>query len=211
MRALLIATLVAGLSGCMLTPIPVKIDEERRVLQASASCCVSLGQITPLELVKREFAALDDKAPIFRFDERNAYVHLYRLPAYSRSYSIYIHALYEAQGSQARRLRPELRLYDASFVQTRRFAPKDARPRGHGLEHAVFVNASNAGERYLAVIGSSEEETVRRNISHVQATPVMGGNFYTGVDIQTHILSAPLGTYSLDIQGLEEEKEEKRS
>lgn len=97
-------------------------------------------------------------------------------------------------------------LYDASFQPTRYFDETTLRRRGTTLERTVFLNATDAGERYLAIFASDGGGAVDWAHSTVEQYLVPVGPalmwFYRGVDAKSSLRPAPTGTVVIEVEGL---------
>ena len=196
------------LGGCATLPTATQIvADARAALDAAPLCCAGLAQAQrlPLPLAPAQ-VAIDKRSPAFDFGGHKAFFVLYELPAYSQPYSIVLTSQAAGSAQDVAIFIPRIALYDAGFEVSRHFDEKTLRNRGNNLERTVFVNAGNAGERYLAIYGSDLSSSIERAYSMVTVTPVVAGpvmfNMYGGMDGKSVLRSSPVGTLALEVQGL---------
>lgn len=196
------------LAGCAQIPPGTKVVAAgKQALDAAPLCCASLAtaQRGALPLQPQQ-VEIDAKAQAFDFGGNKAFFVLYELPAYAKPYSILLTSLAGGQQGDVALLVPRVALYDADFKVTRFFDEKTLRNRGDNLERTVFVNPSNAQERYIAVYGSDLSASIERAYSMVTVTPVAAGpvmfNLYGGRDGKSVLRSSPVGKLQIEVQGL---------
>ena len=205
-----VATLAAALAlaGCAQKSGLTLVSEGRQALDAAPICCSSLAQATRLPLpVPEADIAIDGKtAQAFDFGGNKAFFKLFELPPFSTTYAIVVSSSASGPVSDVALFIPRVALYDADFKVTRFFDEKTLRNRGNDLERTVFVNPSNAGERYMAVYGSDLAASIERSYSLVTVTPVMAGpvmfSLYGGQDGKSTLRSSPAGQLKIEVQGL---------
>lgn len=221
-RWFVVAALVL-LPGCATAPPATDtVAAARAALAAATSCCTTLAEAprTPLPLEETSLLIGIDR-PVFDFDGRRAFFVLFELPRFTVPYSI----LVESQPSDAAAsvekgggllgfstsaaktlLTPGILMLDDAFSTLRRFDHNGLRPRGDGLERTIFINASNDGERYIAIYGIDREEVMTKTYGVVTSTPIIaggvGGVFISGQDQTARIHFAPTGALRVKVQGL---------
>lgn len=176
-------------------------------LAAAPICCKSLATAERLPLpLKPADVTIDAKVQAFDFGGDKAFFVLYELPVYSGPYSIVISSLGAGNQADIALFAPRAALYDDRFNVTRAFDDKTLRTRGNTLERTVFINPSNAGERYLAIYGSDLSSTAEHAYAQVTVTSLPAGPvvapIYSGRDGHVTIRTAPTGKLKIEVQGL---------
>jgi hypothetical protein len=212
MMRIAIAIAIAGaavfLGGCA-TQGKQLLEESTRALAAAPVCCTTLATAIrqPLPVLPQPAEALiDAKSQAFNFGGNKAFFVLYELPKYDQPYSIVLTSVGAGTLQDSALLIPRVATYDGEFKVQRFFDEKTLRNRGNNLERTVFINPSDAGERYLAIYGSDLSASIERAYSMVTVTPVYAGpvmfNMYNGVDGKSVLRSSPAGKLQLEVRGL---------
>lgn len=221
-RWVLIAACVL-LSGCATSPPATDtVAAARAALAAATLCCTTLAEAprTPLPMQETSLLIGIDR-PVFAFDGRRAFFVLFELPRFVVPYSILVESqpsdasatfekdggLFGASTSAAKTLlTPGIVMLDEAFGSLRRFGLHGLRPRGDGLERTIFVNASNDGERYIAIYGIDREEVMTKSYGVVTSTPIFAGGVtgfvISGQDRIARIHFAPTGELRVKVQGV---------
>jgi len=202
---------VAALLTACASPAPngrQVLAEGQAALDTAPLCCGrELAQAKrvalPLAPVQVE---IDAHAQAHDFGGNKAFFVMYELPPYTQPYSIKLTSRPKGFADDVAILVPRIAIFDAKFQPTRYFDEKTLRNRGNDLERTVFINPTDAGERYLAIHGSNLSASIERAYSMVTVTPIMAGpvmfNMYGGQDGKSVLRSAPTGTVQLEVQGL---------
>jgi hypothetical protein len=212
MMRIAIAIAIAGaavlLGGCA-TQGKQLLEESTRALAAAPVCCTTLATAIrqPLPVLPQPAEALiDARSQAFNFGGNKAFFVLYELPKYDQPYSIILTSVGAGTLQDSALLIPRVATYDGEFKVQRFFDEKTLRNRGNNLERTVFINPSDAAERYLAIYGSDLSASIERAYSMVTVTPVYAGpvmfNMYNGVDGKSVLRSSPAGKLQLEVRGL---------
>jgi hypothetical protein len=207
-RRIALGAALLALAACATKSGMVRVSEAKQALDAALICCTTLAEAAraPLPTTEADLDIGPATAQAFDFGGNKAFFKLFELPPYSRVYSIVISSASEGTVADLALFIPRVALYDADFKVTRFFDEKTLRNRGDTLERTVFVNPSNAAERYLAVFGSDLSASIERSYSAVTVTPVFAGpvafNIYGGVDGKSTLRSSPAGRLRIEVQGL---------
>lgn len=221
-RRLWVAALVL-LSGCATSPPATDtVAFARTALAAASPCCTTLAEAPrmPLPLAEALLLIGVDR-PVFDFDGRRAFFVLLELPRFAVPYSILVESVPSDAAAAVEKggglfgttrvaaktlLTPGIQMFDETFAATRRFDHNGLRARGDGLERTVFINDSNAGERYMAIYGIDRQEVLTKTYGVVTSTPIMaggvGGVLISGQDQTARIHFAPTGAVRVKAQGL---------
>jgi hypothetical protein len=211
------------LMGCATEPSAVDaVSAAQSALASAPLCCSFLADAprSPLPL-QSTLVSIGIDRPVFAFNGQRAFFVLYELPAFSAPYSILVESqpvdmpttyekgggLFGASSATAKTLMAvAIAMLDAGFSQQRVFDSGTMRPRGEGLEQTVFVNDSNATERYIAIYGVDRREVVSKTYSNITVTPVMAGGvvgtMIGGEDRTGRIHFSPTGVLRLTVSGL---------
>jgi hypothetical protein len=197
------------IAACASGPTGQNIAKEGKLALVAANlCCDSLRTAIKSPLPSEKIVlAFDAKLQAFDFGGNKAYFKLFDLPAYSHPYSIVISSHAQGWGNDLALFIPRVATYGADFEVTRYFDEKTLRSRSNNLERTIFINPSNAGERYIAVYSSDLSATIERSYSQVSASTISTGaggffNLYTGQDGKLSIQSSPVGQIEFEVVGL---------
>jgi len=206
MRIALVTVLAGALAGCATTGREF-LAESSKALNEAPLCCTGLAtaQRTPLPLQPTE-VVVDRTMQAFNFGGNKAFFVFYELPRFERPYSIVVSSIAAGTADDVALFVPRMATYGADFKPVRFFDEKTLRNRGNNLERTVFVNPTDAKERYLAIYGSDLSASVDRAYSMVTVTPVFVGpvmfNMYGGQDAKSTLRSSPAGKLKIEVQGL---------
>lgn len=214
--------LAAVVAGCASGPPAGEVaSAARAALMAAPLCCTSLAEAPRSPLPRQEtLVPIDAGRPVFEFDGKRAYFVIYELPAYETPYSILVESrpgdasstrgsdgAWGMTASKAKTLlMPGVLMLDAEFRPQRSYGTDMLRPRGDSLEQTVFVNLSNAVERYVALYGVNRDGIVVSSYSTVTSTPIVAGPYmFTmigGQDQKSQIHYSPVGNLRVSVSGL---------
>jgi hypothetical protein len=198
------------LHGCATVPTgQAVLAGGQASLSAAPLCCEARGLVAarhaPLPLMPAAIE-IDGQSQAHDFGGNKAFFALYELPSYSQPYAIKLTSQPKGTLEDVAILVPRVAMYDQDFKITRYFDDKTLRNRGNDLERTVFINPSDAQERYIAVHASNLSASIERAYSMVTVTPVVAGpvmfNMYGGQDGKSVLRSAPTGTLQIEVQGL---------
>jgi hypothetical protein len=197
-----------AIAGCA-TPGRDVVASGQADLAAAPMCCESLAQAPrqPLPVGKEPaIVTIDKKSPAWSFGGNKAFFVLYELPPFDKPYSLTVTSQATAAIGDLALLIPRVALYGEAFQPLRFFDEKTLRNRGNDLERTVFMNASNAGERYIAIFGSDLSASIERSYQMVTTTPVVAGpvifNMVSGHDGKSVLRSSPVGQLTIEVHGL---------
>jgi hypothetical protein len=209
MRTLWTLGAAALLAGCA-TAGKDLLAESNKALAAAPLCCKSLATAkrAPLPVAPQPAeVVIDQNAQAFDFGGNKAFFVLYELPKFGQPYSIVLTSVASGTLQDSALFIPRVATYDADFRVRRFFDEKTLRNRGNNLERTVFINPSDAGERYIAIYGSDMSASIERAYSMMTVTPVYAGpvvwNFYSGTDGKSVLRSSPGGKLQVEVRGLE--------
>lgn len=199
-----------GLTACAHIQADKVVEESHATLAAAPVCCGSLAQAQRqwLPLSGPSELLVDATAQVFDFGGNKAYFVLMELPPYQKPYSIEIRSKVESLPGGTTAFVPRVAMYDAAFELTRFFDVNSLRQRAQTLERTVFINPSNAGERYLAIYGSDPSASIDRRFQTVTVVPMVAGpvvfNMVAGgTDSVSRLHSSPTGRLNLVVTGLD--------
>lgn len=196
------------LAGCVNIPSESKVAGYRAALTAAPVCCASIreARVLPLPLEPQEFQ-INALSTVMELDDAKSYVVVYQLPSYTKPYSIRFASVAEGTQLFMSLFVPRFALYDQDFNLTRRFQESDLRNRGFNLERTIFINPSNAGERYVAIYSASLATPIKRSLPVILTGGTMVGaayvNFTTGHDSSVTLLPSPMGKMEIEVLGLQ--------
>jgi hypothetical protein len=213
-----IACLYLSLVAACASPVTAtdELASARSALAATRTCCSSLAEAPTAELPAPEASVPMDKTrPVLEFDGSKSYFVLYRLPKYAAPYSIRVESIAQEMAPTfagigtlnvtSTRERavfvPRVRLLDATFDATRIFDDQALRTRGDNLELTIFVNARNAGERYIVIYGASRSGSTESSYADVTSTPLYAGGVVGtvvfGQEAHSRLNYSPIGKINL--------------
>lgn len=197
---------VAVLAACATTGTQLATDGKQALDKASL-CCTTLADATALPLpAEKQQLRIDTTRQAFLFDGVKSFFVLYRLPEFKRTYSILVSSTPEGTMSDTAIFLPRITLYDGDFRQTRHFDERTLRSRGSTMERTVFINPSNAGERYIAIHASDMSAPIERTVSMQTVQPIAVGTgmfmMQNGMDVKTSLRPVPVGVIDIEVNGL---------
>lgn len=197
-----------GMVGCANTPIKSaqqQLTELRQHLQQSPSVQSSLSQIAAQPLpTKKKIFHINEKLPVYRFEQGAVYVLKLELPTYQAPYQIVLTGTGNiARDGNLLMFAPVVYLLDAQHQVVRHISSQDLVRRGTGsLERTVFINPKNAQERYLVIAGELGDVSYDRTVASINngstyVAGVGGVSWSTGTESTNKVFYAPIGTVSI--------------
>jgi hypothetical protein len=208
MRPLLFvaAFTIATLTACATTGTQVAADG-KQMLEKAALCCTTLSDATslPLPLEKQEMR-IDGSRQAFPFGGTKSFFVMYRLPEFKGTYSILVSSSPEGTVNDTAIFLPRVTTYDASFKPLRYFDESTLRSRGSTMERTIFINPSNAAERYITIHASDLSAPMQRTVSMQTFQQVYVGTGFVmvqnGADVKSTLRPVPIGTVGIEVNGL---------
>jgi len=203
---LALACVAALLTGCATQGRDIVADSSKS-LAAAPVCCKTLATARRVPLpAQHADVVIDANAQAFDFGGNKAFFMLYELPPFKDTYSLVLTSVAGGTMQDTALFIPRVATYDADFKVVRYFDEKSLRNRGNNLERTVFFNPQDRSERYVAIYGSDLSASIERAYSEVTVTPVFAGpvmfNVYGGRDGKSTLRSSPMGTLTIETQGL---------
>ncbi|KAF0814515.1 hypothetical protein IGB42_00569 [Andreprevotia sp. IGB-42] len=202
-----ISFILALLGGCAATTASQRVSAAETALTRSVALGdLRLSQQTALPL-KLERAVIDSTSPSYIFENgEKAFFKLYKLPQFVTAYSVTILAQREGSMADASLFMPVVLTLDEQFRTRRSFDEKSLRNRGSGLERTIFINPTNADERYLIIRGASLKGMVVQSLQSTQVQPIVtpyGMFFYSnGIEVKAEVRSSAVGFIEIEQKGL---------
>ena len=156
---------IATLTGCATTGAQVAADG-KQMLEKATLCCTTLKDAASLPLpVEKQELRIDGTHQAFLFSGAKSFFVLYRLPEFKGTYSILLSSNSKGTVNDTAIFLPRVTTYDASFKLIPYFDESTLRSRGSTMEWTIFINPSNAAERYIAIHVSDLSATMERTFS----------------------------------------------
>jgi hypothetical protein len=197
------------LAGCAQISVTDRIDKASAALAATSECCQKAQELRkePLPVLKPVSFTMDATRPVFRIGPDKSYVLAFELPRYDKPYSITVSSLTQGLITDSWLFVPRVTLLDERSLVTRTFPEDSLRTRGRAVERTVFINPSNAAERYLVVHAAALNSLFVRDVQSVTTQSVVVGpgmiaNWTSGADVRATTRSAPIGEIEVSVEGL---------
>jgi hypothetical protein len=197
------------LTACVTTTGQQIADVGASDLAAAVVCCKHLSEATrrPFTVTPEPISVVVDRqSQAFEFGGTKAFFVMFELPPYTAPWSFTVTSLSQGTLADSAIFVPRVMLFDAAFQPTRVFDEKTLRSRGQSVERTVFINPANAGDRYVALVGSALTSAIQQRYSYVTSTPMMAGpvmfNLVGGAETTGTVRSAPVGQVRIEVHGL---------
>lgn len=205
-RSVLFVLSIAALASCATTGTQVASDG-RLALDKAALCCKTLHDANALPLpADKQSLRIDETKQAYTFNGSKSFFMLYRLPEFSGTYSVTLTSSPGGTTEDAAILLPRVTTYDAAFNAIRHFDERTLRSRGSAMERTVFINASNAGERYIAIHAADLSAPIERTVSVQTVQQFYVGTgfvmFHNGQDVKAALRPAPVGSIEIEVSKL---------
>lgn len=197
-----------GLSACAHMSAADRVSKATAELSAKAESSQAVAELhkEPLPILKPMTYVMDGTRPVFRVGEGKSYVLAFELPRYDKPYSITVSSLTQGAITDSWLFVPRVTLMDERSAVTRTFPEDSLRTRGRAVERTVFINPSNAAERYLLVHAAPLTSAYVRDVQMVVTQTYSSGPMITqwtsGADVKATTRSAPIGEVEVSIEGL---------
>lgn len=197
-----------GLSACAHMNASDRVSQANAELAAKAESSQVVAELhkEPLPVLKPMTYAMDGTRPVFRVGEGKSYVLAFELPRFDRPYSITVSSLTQGAITDSWLFVPRVTLMDERSVVTRTFPEDSLRTRGRAVERTVFINPSNAAERYLLVhaapLSSAYVRDVQMVVTQTYSSGPMIAHWTSGADVKATTRSAPIGEVEVSVEGL---------
>ena len=199
---------VIALAGCAHMSVSERIDKASTELASVPECCQTVQGLRkePLPVLKPVSFTMDASRPVFRIGPDKSYVLAFELPRFEKPYAVTVSSLTQGAITDSWLFVPRVTLMDEHSQVTRSFSEESLRTRGRAVERTVFINPSNASERYLVVHAAALKSSYVRDVQAVttQAVAVGTGMAYwtSGADVKAVTRSAPIGELEVSVEGL---------